>query len=69
MPCPENLLGYSFLIKGKVGRQRTSWSFLSRCDASIISSSFRLGRGAFLSLRGQARSRNYCFSLCAEGMS
>ena len=35
---PKNLLGYSFVIKGKVGRVRTSLSFLSR-HASIISSS------------------------------
>lgn len=56
-----------FLIKGKVGRRELSGSFVSRCDASIISSSSsRLGRGAFFSLHGQARSRNYCFSLCAE---
>ena len=44
----ENLLGYSFIIKGKVERgRRTSLSFLSRCHASIISSSSRLGRGVF----------------------
>ena len=72
MACPGNLLGYSFIfyiIKGKVGRRRgPSLSFLSRCHVFIISSSSRLGRGVFLSLRGQARSTNYCF-LCAESMS
>ena len=32
---PENLLGYSFIIKGKVGMPgRTSLSFLSRCVLS-----------------------------------
>ena len=63
--CPENLLGYSFIIKGKVGRRRPSLSFLSRCHVSIISSSSRLGRGTFLSLHGQVRSTYYCF-LCVQ---
>ena len=63
-------LGYSFIIKGKVGKVRkTSLSFLSRCHASIFSSSFRLSRGVFLSLYGLARSTNYCFLMCAESMS
>ena len=66
MSCPKNLPSYSFIIRGKVGRgKRTSLSFLSRCHASIISSSSRLGR-VFLSLRGQARSTNYCFCVCRE---
>ena len=41
MPYPENLLGYSFIIKGKVVVEwgRGTWSFLSRHHASIISSS------------------------------
>ena len=63
---PENILGYSFIIKGKVGRgRRTSLSFLSGCHASIITSSFRSGRGVFLSLHGQARSTNYSL-LCVQ---
>ena len=57
---PENL-GFSFIIKGKVDRERRTLSFLSRHHASIISSSSRLSRGVFLSLYGQARSTNYCF--------
>ena len=67
MPWPKNLLGYSFIIKGKVERgRRTSLSFLSRCHASIIGSSSRLGRGVFLSLHGQARPTNYCLYVCRE---
>ena len=59
---PENLLGYSFVIKGKVGRgRRTSVSFLSRRHASIISSTSKLSKGVFLSLHGQARSAGHCF--------
>ena len=51
MLYPENLLGYSFIIKGKMGRgRRTSSSFLSRHHASIISSSSRLSQGIFLFL-------------------
>ena len=81
MPHPENLVGYSFINKGKVGRGKRSLSssFLSRCHASIISSFSRLGRGVILSLHGQARtvknyfrylynehlSINYCF-LCVQ---
>ena len=39
VPCLENLWGYSFIIKGKVGKwRRTSWSFLNRHDVSVISS-------------------------------
>ena len=63
---PENLLGYSFVIKGKVGRgRRTSVSFLSRRHASIISSTSKLSKGVFLSLHGQARFTNYGF-LCVQ---
>ena len=81
MPHPENLVGYSLIIKGKVGRGKRpfSSSFLSRRHACIISSSSRLGRGVFLSLHGQARtvkkylrsqynehlSVSYCF-LCVQ---
>ena len=50
---PKNLPDYSFIIKGKVGRRRFSLSFLSRCPASISSSS-RLTRGVFSSLNSQA---------------
>ena len=47
MPCPENLVGCSFIIKGKVGRRRRpSLSFLNRCHISIISS--KVGPGSLL---------------------
>ena len=36
MPRPKNLVGYSFTIKGKVWKERTSLSFLSR-HASTLS--------------------------------
>ena len=63
MLCPKNLLGYSFKIKGQVGRRRrTSLSFLSQCHASILSSSSRLSKGVFLFLHNQARYTNYYFS-------
>ena len=66
MPCPENLLVYHFIIKGKVGRgRRPSLSFLSRHHASVISSSSRLTRGVLLSLHGEVRSTDYCF-LCVQ---
>ena len=59
----KRLPGYSFIIRREVGRgRRPSLSFLNRHHASNISSSFRLGRGVFLSLHGQARYTNYCFS-------
>ena len=46
--CPENLLGYSFIIKGKMGRgRRASLTFLSRRPVFIISSSSRLSTGVF----------------------
>ena len=65
--CSENWCRYSFIIKGKVGRgRRPSLSFLSRCHASIISSSSRLSKGFFLPLHGQARCTNYCFYVCRE---
>ena len=50
---PKNLPDFCFIIKGKVGRRRFSLSFLSRCPASISSSS-RLTRGVFSSLNSQA---------------
>ena len=66
---PKNLLDYSFIIKGKVGRRRISLSFLSRCPASFSSSS-RLNRGVFSPLNSQARSPNYhlcvCVCVCRE---
>ena len=62
---PENLLGYSFIIKGKVGRRRRTLFFLSKCSVSIISSSSRLSSGVFLSPHSQARSTNDCF-LCVQ---
>ena len=65
MSCPRNFMGYSFIIKGRVARgKRPSLSFLSRCRASIISSSSRLNRVVFLSLCDQTRSTN-CF-LCMQ---
>ena len=40
MPPVENLLVYSFIIKGEVGKgRRTSLSFLSRCQVFIITPS------------------------------
>ena len=64
MPHPKNLLGYSFIIKGGVGRERRpSLPFLSRCHVSIISSSSRMSRGVILFLHGQAGFTIYCF-LC-----
>ena len=63
---PENLLGYSYIIKGKMQRgRRVSLSFLTRCHASIINSFSRLSRGVFLSLLGQASSTNYC-CMCVQ---
>ena len=44
---PENLVGHSFIIKGKVGRGRKS--------AFIISSSSTPGKEVFLSLHGHIR--------------
>ena len=46
---PKNLVGYSCIIKGRMGRGRRppSSSFLSRCHASIISSSSTSGGGVF----------------------
>ena len=52
MPPVENLLVYSFIIKGEVGKgRRTSLSFLSRCQVFIINSFSRLSRGVLLSMR------------------
>ena len=76
MSCPENLVGYSFMIKKKVGRGKRPLysSFLTRHHASIISSSSRLGWTVFLSLHGQARTvmalwKNYFRSQYSEGLS
>jgi len=76
MPCPENLMGYRFMIKGRVGRGKKppSSSFLSRCHASIISSSPRLDKGVVLSLiHDPARTvmalwKNYFRSQYSEGL-
>ena len=46
----ENLVGYSFITKGKVGHGRPSLPFLSRHLVSIISSSLTQGGGLYLSL-------------------
>ena len=48
---PKNLLGYRFIVR--VGRGRRTLPFLSRSHTSIISSSFKLSRGVFLSLHVQ----------------
>ena len=49
MPHPENLVGYSFIIKEKAGRGRRMFlSFLSRHHVSIINSSPRIGRKVYL---------------------
>lgn len=45
----ENLVGHSFLIKGKIGRRRKDL-----CFSFIINSSSRLSREFSLSLGGQA---------------
>ena len=59
---PQELTGLQFYNQSKSGRGRRAFlSFLSRCHASIIRSSFRLGRRVFLSLCGQVRSTNCCF--------
>jgi len=52
----QNLVGFCFTIKGKVGKgKKPSLStFLSRCQASIISSSSMSGR-EFSYLYSQAR--------------
>lgn len=46
---PQNLVDYSFIIKGKAERERKppSSSVLSRCQASIISSSLHVRIGEF----------------------
>ena len=67
MPRPENLVGYSFIIKGIVGgrgERPLSSSFLSRRHASVISSSSRLARGVFSSLHGQAKTIKIISCLC-----
>ena len=55
MASAENLLGCSFIIKGKIRKgKRPFFSFLSRHHVFIVSSSSRMGRRVFLSLPGQA---------------
>ena len=68
---PENSPGYKFYNQRKAGRGRRPPfpSFLSRCHASLISSSSSLSRGVFLSLHGQAaaaatKSLQSCPTLC-----
>ena len=74
VPSPKNLLGYSFINKGKRveggGQERPpSSSFLSRSHASITSPSSRLG-GGVLSQRGQARTvANHSKSLYSGRLS
>lgn len=58
----RTVLGYNS-VKQKVGRgKRTSLSFLSRCPASLISSSSRSSRGLCWPLHSQAGSTKCCFS-------
>ena len=66
VPNPESLLGYRFIIKGKVGWRRPSLSFLSICHAPSVGSPSQLGRGVFWFLHGQARSTNYCVCVCVR---
>ena len=51
----QNLVGYSFTIKVKVGsgKRPHSSSFLSRCQATTISSSSTSGVGVFFTLHGE----------------
>ena len=71
MLLAENLLSYSFIIQGKVGRGEDLLCLSSRRHASIINFSSRLGRGVFLSLHGQARSTDYYYYyfMYSESMS
>ena len=67
MSCPENLLGYSFIIKGKVGRgRRPSLSFLNRRRIFIIGSSSRLSREVLLSLLVKLGLQMIVFWMCRE---
>ena len=61
----QEFTGLQFYNQRKNGEAEKIFFFLSRCHASIISSSCWLGRGVFLSLHGQATSINYCF-LCVQ---
>ena len=67
---PTPVVGYSFIIKGEVGRgRRSSLSFLSRYHVSIINCSSRLGKGGF-SLHSQTRSvHKLLLFMCAKSMS
>ena len=47
---PENLVGYSFIIKGKVGRGKRPPSSLF-FESSIINSFYTLGGGVFDPIR------------------
>ena len=55
MPDPENLLGYSFIIKGKVGRRPSLFFFSSITFPSSISPPDRKEKFFCPSLYGQAR--------------
>ena len=59
-------LGYSFIIKGKVGRGRASLSLLSRGRASVIRSSPRLDKGVFLSYMVKLGSQTVDFYVWTE---
>ena len=59
---PQGLTGLQFYNQRKRGEgTKKSLSSLSKRHAPIISSSFRLGRGVFLSLHGRAGSTDCCF--------
>lgn len=49
MPHPENSIGHSFIIKGKVGRRKTSFLLIIKVDAKLPSSATWVGRGIFFS--------------------
>ena len=59
--APGNLVVCRFIMEGTVRGEKNFFVFLEGRLVPIISSPFRLSRGVFLSLHGQARSSN-CFS-------
>ena len=69
-PPAENLLVYSFIIKGEVEKgRRTSLSLLSRHQVFIINSFSRLSRGALLSVQVRLGPQITVFLMCVESMS
>ena len=57
MPIPENLVRYSFIIKGKVGKEKKTTFILILKHTSNIHHQLLLwdGQRVFLSLNGQAK--------------